>query len=208
MPSKPVSEKCQPSESQNQTTPPHAPSRTKTPTLQPRHAIIPQPVLRQHSPDRAPQDLPSSPLLHHALHGDLLQAARPRRVRVVLLLLHLLAGRVQLRQPRADDVVAAVRAGVVDRLVLAHEREGDGGGQAAERARVAAGVDEVPGARVGEAGLGGVRGLLYVGIIVSGMYLADELGHGGGCGCPVGRKGDSVESPGAQMCLTEVPVVS
>jgi hypothetical protein len=38
--------------------------------------------------------------------------------------------------------------------VLAHECEGDGGGQAAERARVAAGVDEVPCARVGEAGLG------------------------------------------------------
>jgi hypothetical protein len=136
----------------NPTTPP-IPQQDKKPTLQPRHAIIPQPVLWQHAPDRAPQNLPSSPLLHHALHGDLLEAARPRRVRVVLLLLHLLAGRVQLRQPRADDVVAAVRAGVVDRLVLAHEGEGDGGGQAAERARVGAGVDEVPGARVGEAGL-------------------------------------------------------
>jgi hypothetical protein len=131
------------------------------PTLQPRHAIIPQPVLRQHAPNRAPQDLASSPLLHHALHGDLLQAARPRRVRVVLLLLHLLAGRVQFRESGADDVVAAVRAGVVDRLVLAHEGEGDGGGQAAEGARVGAGVDEVPGARVGEAGLRCVR-LLFL----------------------------------------------
>ena len=84
-------------------------------------------------------------------------------MRVVLLLLHLLAGRVQLRQPRADDVVAAVRTGVVDRLVLAHEGEGDGGGQAAERAGVAAGVDEVPGARVGETGLRCVRGLFGVG---------------------------------------------
>jgi hypothetical protein len=37
--------------------------------------------------------------------------------------------------------------------VLAHEREGDGGGEAAERARVGAGVYQVPCARVGEAGL-------------------------------------------------------
>jgi hypothetical protein len=37
--------------------------------------------------------------------------------------------------------------------VLAHERQGDGGGEAAERARVGAGVYEVPCARVGEAGL-------------------------------------------------------
>jgi hypothetical protein len=37
--------------------------------------------------------------------------------------------------------------------VLAHESQGDGGGEAAEGARVGAGVDEVPGARVGEASL-------------------------------------------------------
>ena len=123
-------------------------------------------------------------------------------MRVVLLLLHLLAGRVQLREPCADDVVAAVRTGVVDRLVLAHEGEGDGGGQAAEPAGVAAGVDEVPGARVGETGLRCVRGLFGVGSNC-GMYLADELGHCGGCGCPVGRKGDSVGSSGAQ-CASRI----
>ena len=122
-------------------------------------------------------------------------------MRVVLLLLHLLAGRVQLREPCADDVVAAVRTGVVDRLVLAHEGEGDGGGQAAERAGVAAGVDEVPGARVGETGLRCVRGLFGVGS--KGTYLADELGHGGGCGCPVGRKGDSVGKFRCAMCLAD-----
>lgn len=146
------------------------PSRKKL-TLQPRHPIIPQPVLRQHAPDRTPEDLAAAPLLHHLLHRDLLQAARPRRVRVVLLLLHLLARRVQLRQPRRDHVVAAVCAGVVDRFVLAHERERDRGGQAAERARVAAGVDVVPGARVGEAGLDeGVLegGFFWVGVAVGG----------------------------------------
>lgn len=122
-------------------------------TLQPRHTIIPQPVLRQHAPDRAPQDLSASPLLHHALHRDLLQATGSGGVRVVLLLLHLLAGGVQLRQAGDDDVVAAVGTGVVDGFVLAHEGEGDGGGQAAERAGVGAGVDVVPCARVGEASL-------------------------------------------------------
>lgn len=76
-------------------------------------------------------------------------------MRVVLLLLHLLAGRVQLRETGADDVVAAVRARVVDRLVLAHKGNGDGGCEAAEWARITTGVDEVPCARVGETGLEG-----------------------------------------------------
>ena len=65
-------------------------------------------------------------------------------MRVVLLLLHLLAGGVQLRQAGDDDVVAAVGTRVINGFVLAHEREGDGGGQAAERAWVGAGVNMVP----------------------------------------------------------------
>ena len=76
-------------------------------------------------------------------------------MRIVLLLLHLLAGGVQLGETRADDVVAAVGTGVVDWFVLAHEGECDGGGQAAEGAGVGAGVDVVPCAGVGEAGLEG-----------------------------------------------------
>jgi hypothetical protein len=94
-------------------------------TLQSRHTRVSESVLGQHAPDRAPQNLSSSPLLHHALHGDLLQATGPGGVRVVLLLLHLLAGCVQLRQAGADDIVAAVGTRVVDRLVLAHESDGD-----------------------------------------------------------------------------------
>jgi len=127
-------------------------------TLQPRHPIIPQPILGQHAPNRTPQNLAASPLLHHALHRDFLQTTRPRGVRVVLLLLHLLTRSVQLREPGADDVVAAVGAGIIDRLVLAHKREGDGGGQTAEGAGVGAGIDEVPCAGVGEASLEGHMG--------------------------------------------------
>lgn len=78
-------------------------------------------------------------------------------MRVVLLLLHLFASGVQLGESGADDVVAAVGTGVVDRFVLAHEGEGDGGGQAAEGAGVGGGVDVVPCAGVGEAGLKDVR---------------------------------------------------
>lgn len=68
---------------------------------------------------------------------------------IVLLLLHLLAGDVQVVAADGDDVVAAVGGGVVHGLVLAHEGEGDLGGEAAERAMVGADVDEVPGAIVG-----------------------------------------------------------
>jgi hypothetical protein len=91
---------------------------------------------------------------------------------------------VQLGEPGADDIVAAVGTGVIDRFVLAHECEGDGGGEAAEGAGVGAGVDVVPCAGVGEAGL--VRRVMLERVVWRGwwvvvcMYLSNELRHGGG----------------------------
>lgn len=51
----------------------------------------------------------------------------------------------------SDDVIAAVCRRVVDGLVFAHEMHCDGGGDAAETARVFAYVYVVPYSGVGEA---------------------------------------------------------
>jgi len=75
--------------------------------------------------------------------------------------------------------------------VLAHEREGDGGSQAAEGAGVGAGVDVVPCAGVGEAGLlemGALEDWILCGCRF-GMYLSDELRHGGGGNLPSRAQG-------------------
>ena len=72
----------------------------------------------------------------------------------VQLLEALFARRVDVGAVDGDDIVAAVGRGVEDGLVLAHEDERDGGGDAAEGTGVGADVDEVPCAGVGEAGLG------------------------------------------------------
>lgn len=117
-------------------------------TLQPRHPLIPQPILRQHPPHRPPQHLRTPPLRKQLIHRHLLQAARPRGVGVVFLLEALLARGVEVVAAERDDVVAAVGRGVEDGLVLAHERDGDLGGYAAEGAGVGADVDGVPGAAV------------------------------------------------------------
>jgi hypothetical protein len=57
--------------------------------------------------------------------------------------------------------------------VLAHERQGDGGGEATERARVGAGVDEVPCARVGETGL--VNGMLESFFLRRARFWEDDV---------------------------------
>lgn len=72
-------------------------------------------------------------------------------MRVVLLLQSLLARGVQIMTADSDDVIAAVCRGVVDGLVFAHEMRCDGGGDAAETARVFAYVYVVPYSGVGEA---------------------------------------------------------
>lgn len=69
---------------------------------------------------------------------------------VVLFLVALLAGGVQVVAADGDNVVAAVGRRVPDGLVLAHEGDCDLRGDAAQRARVGADVDEVPCAAVGE----------------------------------------------------------
>ena len=120
-------------------------------TLQPRHPLIPQPILWQHPPHRPPQHLRAPPLRKQLIHRHLLQAPRPRRVRVVFLLEAFFAGGVEVVAAERDDVVAAVGGGVEDGLVLAHEGYGNLGGYAAEGAGVGADVDGVPGAAVGEA---------------------------------------------------------
>lgn len=74
-------------------------------------------------------------------------------MRVVLLLEALLAGGLQVVATNSDDIVTAVGGRVIDRLVLAHQEEGDGGSKPAEAARIGADVDMVPGPRVGETGL-------------------------------------------------------
>jgi len=57
------------------------------PTLQPRQPHITQLILGQHSADGAAQGLSAAPLGHEALEAQALEAAGPRRVRVVRLLL-------------------------------------------------------------------------------------------------------------------------
>lgn len=115
---------------------------------------------------------------------------------VVLLLEALLARGAQVMAADGHDIVAAVGRGVVDGLVLAHEEEGDGGGDAAERAAVGAHIDVVPCARVGKTSLwrlpgeGGrvslvvfdSRGCKEVRL----LYLSDGLRHGDrtGAGTP------------------------
>lgn len=119
-------------------------------TLQPRHAIIPQPVLGQHTPDRPSQNFAATPFFHHSVHCDLLQTTRTSGVAVILLLEPLLSRGVQVVASNRDDIVAAVGRRVPDGLVLAHQRDGDLRGDATEWTRVRAHVNEVPGAAVGE----------------------------------------------------------
>lgn len=127
--------------------------KKKKPTLQPRQSLVSQTVLGQHAAHGPAQDLAAAPFLKHLVHGHAAQAAGPGGVGVVLLLEALLACGAQVMAAHGHDVVAAVGRGVVDGLVLAHEEEGDGGGEAAQRAAVGAYVDVMPCARVGKAGL-------------------------------------------------------
>lgn len=76
-------------------------------------------------------------------------------MRVVLLLKTLLARCVEIVAADGDNVVTAVCGWVIDRLVLAHEDEGNGRGKAAETAAVRADVHEVPCSGVGKSGLDG-----------------------------------------------------
>jgi hypothetical protein len=96
-------------------------------TSQPRQPNISQPILRQHAPNRAPQYLGTAPFLHQPLQTDALQAARPRRVRVVRLLLQFATRHAQMCAVGRHHVVAAVGRWVISGLVLAHEGEGDAG---------------------------------------------------------------------------------
>lgn len=90
----------------------------------------------------------------------------------------LFARGVELGAVCGNDVVAAVGGGVEDGFVLAHEGEGYGGGDAAEGAWVAADVEVVPGAGVGEARLG------------------DCVSCGVVRGCIVCVRGELLEGPG------------
>ena len=73
---------------------------------------------------------------------------------VVQFLKSLIARRVQVPAARSHDIVSAICRGVVDRLVLAHEDQGDGGRDATQAAWIRANVDLVPYSRVRETGLG------------------------------------------------------
>lgn len=71
-------------------------------------------------------------------------------MRVVFLLLHLLPRDEDIRAGGRDDVVSAVGGRVPDGLVLAHEKHGDAGGEAAEGGCCGGGEGNVvPGAGVG-----------------------------------------------------------
>lgn len=118
-------------------------------TLQPRQPNISQSVLRQHPPHRSPKHLPSAPFIHHPLHRHTLQTSWSRAVAVVQFLLHLLPRNADVLAVGGDDVVAAVGGGVVDGFVLAHEGDGDAGGDAAEWERGGVEREVVPGASVG-----------------------------------------------------------
>lgn len=111
----------------------HPPKEKAPLTLQPSQPIIPQTILRQHAPDRLLQNLATPPLPDQTLHTNLLQTARPRRMAVVFLLLHLLARHQHVGTSGRDHVIPAVGRRVPDRFMLAHEEDGDAGGEAAER---------------------------------------------------------------------------
>lgn len=78
---------------------------------------------------------------------------------IVFLLLHLLTRDENVFAADGDDVVAAVGRRVENRFVFAHEDDSDLGGEAAEGSGLGGKVEEVPGAGVGEAGLGGKNGV-------------------------------------------------
>lgn len=102
-------------------------------TLQPIQSLIPQSVLRQHSPHCPLQHLSSSPLPHHALHIHTLQRPRSRRSLVVQFLLFLLAGDEHVVAASCDHVITAVGGGIPDGFVLALEEDRDLSGDATKR---------------------------------------------------------------------------
>lgn len=126
--------------------------------LQPRHPLVPQPVLRQHSPHRPPQDLCTTPFRHQFIHCQLLQTARPRRMSVIFLLKSLLSCCMEIVAPYCYNVVAAVCGWVEDWLVLAHECDGYLGGYATKWSLTGSYVDEMPCSTVGEASLANILG--------------------------------------------------
>lgn len=77
-------------------------------TFQPSQPLIPQPVLRQHSPHSAHKHLPASKLLSQLLQTDTLQTPRPSRMPIIQFLLRLLSRDVKCGAIGADDVIAAV----------------------------------------------------------------------------------------------------
>ncbi len=119
-------------------------------TLQPRQPGLPQPILRQHPTNRSLQELTSSPLLHHPLHVQALQSSRPRSLLIVELLLHFLACGVDICAASSNNIVSAVGRGVPDGLVLAHQNDGDLGGEPTQGGCAGFGErDVMPGSRVG-----------------------------------------------------------
>lgn len=69
-------------------------------------------------------------------------------MRVVEFLLALLARRAEVMTAHCHHIVAAVCRRVPDRLVLAHQEQGNGRCDAAERAWIGPDVNMVPGAGV------------------------------------------------------------
>jgi len=70
-------------------------------------------------------------------------------MRVVELLKPFVASGTKVLAASGDDVVPTIGGGVVNGLVLAHEEDGDGGGEAAERARICSYIDMMPDAGIG-----------------------------------------------------------
>ena len=69
-------------------------------------------------------------------------------MRVVLLLKAFLARCVQVMAAGSDNIIAAISRGIPDWLVLAHEEDCDGRGNAAQGAGIGADVDMMPGASI------------------------------------------------------------
>lgn len=99
---------------------------------------------------------------------------------VVLLLVAFLSGGVQIVQTNGDNVVSAVGRGVPDRLVLAHEGNGNLRSDATKGTRVSANINEVPCARVGKVCLDIYSVPCSFEILFfrqCGVYLSDVLRH-------------------------------
>jgi hypothetical protein len=94
-------------------------------TLEPSQPGLLKAVLGQHALHSAAQYLSTTPFGEHLIHCHALQATGASRVGIVQLLEAFLSGCSEIMATGNNNVVTAVRRGIVNGLVLSHQDEGD-----------------------------------------------------------------------------------